>query len=86
MKKILLTLVIVLLAGCTAGVVNQSKKLIGHKLYQDSTESLVSNIRIEQSHNFSVRLYPNGCITSMQPKSLMSPEVESIGVLGGEAR
>ncbi|WP_278396001.1 hypothetical protein [Acinetobacter venetianus] len=86
MKKILLTLVITLLAGCTASVVNQSKKLIGHKLYQDSIDSLVSSIRIEQGQNFSVRLYPNGCITSVQPKFLMSPEVESIGVLGGEVR
>lgn len=85
MKKILIILVIMSLAGCTANIVNQSKKLIGHRLYQDSTENLVSNIRVEQGQNFSVRLYPNGCITSMQPKFLMSPEVESINILGGEA-
>lgn len=81
MKKILLTFIITMLAGCTASVVNQSKKLIGHKLYQDSVDSLASNIRIEQGRNFSVRLYPNGCITSMQPKFLMSPEVESLSLI-----
>ena len=86
MKKIVITLLAALLAGCTAGVVNQSKKLIGHKLYQDSTESLTSNIRIEQGQNFSVRLFPNGCMTSMQPKFLMSPEVESINGIGGNVR
>lgn len=86
MKKILITLLATLLAGCTAGVVNQSKKLIGHKLYQDSTANLASNIRIQQGQNFSVRLYPNGCMTSMQPKFLMSPEVESIGALGSDIR
>lgn len=86
MKKIVIVVAVTLLAGCTAGVVNQSKKLIGHKLYQDSTEGLTSNIRIEQGKNFSVELFPNGCMTSMQPKFLMSPEVESINGFGGNVR
>lgn len=86
MKKIIIVVVATLITGCTAGVVNQSKKIIGHKLYQDSTESLVSSFRIQQGENFSVRMYPNGCMTSMQPKFLMSPEVESINVLGGQTR
>lgn len=86
MKKIAIVVALTLLAGCTAGVVNQSKKLIAHKLYQDSTEGLTSNIRIEQGQNFSVRLFPNGCMTSMQPKFLMSHEVASINGLGGNVR
>ena len=86
MKKIIIVVATTLLTGCTAGVVNQSKKIIGHKLYQDSTESVVSNFRIQQGENFSVRMYPNGCMTSMQPKFLMSPEVESMNVLGGQTR
>lgn len=83
MKNIIAGLLVLGLTGCTAGVVNQSKKLIGHKLYQDSTDNLTSNIRIQQTDNFSVQLYPNGCMTSLQPKFLMSPEVESTNFLGG---
>ena len=87
MKKICFVLLVATaLTGCTANVVNQSKKLIGHKLYQDSTEALTSSIRIEQGQNFSVRLFPNGCMTSMQPKFLMSPEVESVNGLGSNIR
>ncbi|MFW2012359.1 hypothetical protein [Acinetobacter bereziniae] len=86
MKSIVIGFLVLSLAGCSAGVVNQSKKIVGHKLYQDSTENLTSHLRIQQSENFSVRMYPNGCMTSMQPKFLMSPEVENINILGGQIR
>lgn len=84
MKKIWIGVLVIGLSGCTAGMVNQTKKMIGHKTYQDSTEFTAANFRVEQGENFSVRLYPNGCITSKQPKFLMSPEVESINALGGQ--
>lgn len=86
MKNIVIGCLVLSLAGCSAGVVNQSKKIVGHKLYQDSTENLTSHLRIQQGENFSVRMYPNGCMTSMQPKFLMSPEVENINILGGQIR
>lgn len=87
MKKIVfITIMSMSLIGCTAGVINQSKKLIGNKPYQDSTTELTSNLRVQQGDNFSVRLYPNGCMTSMQPKFLLSPEVESINVFGGQIK
>ena len=62
MKNIVIGCLVLSLAGCSAGVVNQSKKIVGHKLYQDSTENLTSHLRIQQGENFSVRIYPNGCM------------------------
>lgn len=80
MKKLVLSFVVLGLVGCNAGGVNQSKKMLGMKLYQDSDAEQTVNIRIEHKNNFNVRLYPNGCITSMQPKFQMLPEVESAGM------
>lgn len=42
--------------------------MLGLKLYQDSNAAHIANIRIEHKNNFGVRLYPNGCMTSMQPE------------------
>lgn len=87
MKRLaLITSVTFILYGCTAGIVNQTKKLIGNKPYQDSTSELTSNIRVQIGDNFSVHLYPNGCMTSMQSRFLLSPEVESINILGGQLK
>lgn len=79
MKKIVISLLVLGLTGCSAGMVNQSKKMLGLKLYQDSNAAHIANIRIEHKDNFGVRLYPNGCMTSMQPKFQMLPEVASVG-------
>ena len=79
MKKIVISLLVLGLMGCSAGMVNQSKKMLGLKLYQDSNAAHIANIRIEHKDNFGVRLYPNGCMTSMQPKFQMLPEVASVG-------
>ncbi|ENU39828.1 hypothetical protein [Acinetobacter johnsonii] len=79
MKKIVIGFLVLGLAGCSAGMVNQSKKMLGLKLYQDSNAEHTAKLRIENKNNFGVRLYPNGCMTSMQPNFQMLPEVESMG-------
>ena len=81
MKKIAISLMLLGLTGCSAGMINQSKKMLGLKLYQDSQAEHTSNIRIEHNNIFSVTLYPIGCITSLQPKFQMLPEVNSAGSL-----
>lgn len=79
MKEIIVVCLLLSLTGCTAGMVNQSKKMLGLKIYQDSNAEQSANIRIEQAMYFGVTLYPNGCITSLQPQFQMLPEVESMG-------
>lgn len=79
MKEIVVVCLLLSLTGCTAGMVNQSKKMLGLKIYQDTQAEQSANIRIEHSTHFSVRLFPNGCITSLQPQFQMLPEVEDLG-------
>lgn len=79
MKKIVVVAIVLGLTGCNAAMVNQSRKMIGTKLYQDSTAEHTANLRVEHANNFSVTLYPNGCITSLQPRFSLLTEVESMG-------
>lgn len=81
MEKFLIISIVLGLTGCSAAMVNNSKKVLGLKLYQDSNAEHTANIRVENKNNFGVNLYPNGCITSLQPKFQMLPEIESVGSL-----